>query len=204
MKLLGMYLLVVFIGCIPFFGFAQQDAQFTQYMYNTSSVNPAYAGSRGVTSFSGLYRKQWANVEGAPTTQTLIFDAAVDKKNRIGLGFSVVNDRIKPTSETYMNIDFSYAIRLGDQKKLSFGTKVGGHLLNIDLVGLSRENINDIAYQNNVQNKFDPNLGFGFYYYTNRFYLGLSVPNILETNYFDQEAIAGQRATNILAKERKN
>ncbi|MFL1897362.1 type IX secretion system membrane protein PorP/SprF, partial [Aquimarina sp. 2-A2] len=119
---------------------AQQDAQYTQYMYNTIIVNPAYAGSRGVMSITGLHRSQWVGLEGAPRTQTLTMNTPIGKKNRIGLGLSIVNDEIGPTDETYFDIDFSYTIPTSEKGKLSFGLKAGGHLLNINLQELNKYN----------------------------------------------------------------
>ncbi|MFL1897478.1 type IX secretion system membrane protein PorP/SprF, partial [Aquimarina sp. 2-A2] len=119
---------------------AQQDAQYTQYMYNTIIVNPAYAGSRGVMSITGLHRSQWVGLEGAPRTQTLTMNTPIGKKNRIGLGLSIVNDEIGPTDETYFDIDFSYTIPTSERGKLSFGLKAGGHLLNINLQELNKYN----------------------------------------------------------------
>ncbi|KAA1242965.1 type IX secretion system membrane protein PorP/SprF [Aquimarina sp. RZ0] len=204
MKLQKQTVILLLLLVLPFFTNAQQDAQYTQYMYNTSSINPAYSGSREIMSLSALHRKQWLNIDGTPTTQTVTFDTPLSKKNNIGLGFSIINDKINPTSETYFNIDLAYAITVGNNKKISFGTKIGGHLLNVDLINLSRENTNDIAYENNIENQFNPNLGFGLYYHTNRFYFGISVPNLLETKYFDQNALSGNGSGELLAKERVN
>ena len=106
-KLLVLLLLTVF-GLMTTQSYAQQDAQYTQYMYNTISVNPAYAGSRGVLSIMGLHRSQWVGLEGAPRTQTLTINTPIGEKERLGLGLSIVNDQIGPTDETYFNIDFSY------------------------------------------------------------------------------------------------
>ena len=117
---------------------AQQDAQYTQYVYNTISVNPAYAGSRGVFSITGLHRSQWVGLDGAPRTQTLSLNTPIGENNKVGLGISIVNDEIGPTDETYFDIDFSYTIPVSDAGKLSFGLKAGGHLLNVDFQRLSQ------------------------------------------------------------------
>ncbi|WP_109851095.1 type IX secretion system membrane protein PorP/SprF [Aquimarina sp. AU58] len=184
---------------------AQQDAQYTQYMYNTISVNPAYAGSRGVLSFMGLHRSQWVGLDGAPKTQTLTFNTPLDYSKMMGLGVSIINDKIGPSKETYFNIDFSYNIPVSREGKLSFGIKAGGHLLNVDLQELTRFNENDIAFENSINNKFSPNVGAGIYYHTNRFYLGLSAPNLLETDHFD-ESVTTNNSTkaSFLAEERIN
>ncbi|MFC5044144.1 type IX secretion system membrane protein PorP/SprF [Aquimarina sp. TRL1] len=186
-------------------GYSQQDAQYTQYMYNTISVNPAYAGSRGVMSISGLHRSQWVGLDGAPRTQTLSMNTPIGESNRVGLGVSIVNDEIGPTQETYFDIDFSYTIPTSDVGKLSFGLKAGGHLLNVDFQRLSKFDVNDPSFENNIDNKFSPNVGIGLYYHTPRFYLGLSAPNLLETEHFDESAtVGGNDSSAFVAKERIN
>ncbi|WP_298501472.1 type IX secretion system membrane protein PorP/SprF [uncultured Maribacter sp.] len=180
---------------------AQQDAQYTQYMYNTMSVNPAYAGSRGVFSITGLHRSQWVGLDGAPTTQTLSFNTPVSK--RVGVGLSIVNDEIGngTNQDTYFDAVFSYTIPTSDSGKLSFGLKAGGHLLNIDFNKLRNYNpaLNPAGYQD-IDRKFSPNFGAGIYYHTDKFYAGLSVPNFLKTEHFDS---SGQSTTG-LAQERLN
>lgn len=165
---------------------AQQDAQYTQYMYNTMSVNPAYAGSRGELSIAAMYRAQWVGLDGAPKTQTLNLHSPI-RNSRLGYGISIVNDNIGNgvVQETYFDAVMSYTLDLADDRKLSFGLKVGGNLLNLDfqqLRNFDNEPINDGA---DITNNFSPNFGFGVYYHTNRYYLGLSAPNMLETDYFD-------------------
>lgn len=181
-------------------GRAQQDAQYTQYMYNTISVNPAYAGSRGVMSMTALHRSQWSGLEGAPRTQTLTVNTPLGIDNRTGLGISVVNDVIGPMAETYFDIDFSYTLPVSEQGNLSFGLKAGGHLLNVDVQQLTLYDINDPAFENNIDNKFSPNFGLGFYWHTPRSYVGVSAPNLLETKHFD-ESDNGDSAS-FIAKER--
>ncbi len=180
---------------------AQQDAQYTQYMYNTMSVNPAYAGSRGVFSITGLHRSQWVGLDGAPTTQTLNFNTPVSK--RVGIGLSIVNDEIGngTNQDTYFDAVFSYTVPTSDTGKLSFGLKAGGHLLNIDFNKLRNYNpaFNPSGYQD-IDKKFSPNFGAGVYYHTEKFYAGLSVPNFLKTEHFDN---SGSSSTG-LAQERMN
>lgn len=165
---------------------AQQDAQYTQYMYNTMTVNPAYAGSRGVFSITALHRSQWVGLDGAPTTQTLNFNTPVGR--RVGIGLSIINDNIGngTNQDTYFDGVVSYTVPMSDTGKLSFGLKGGGHYLNIDFTKL--RNYNNQAVSNagmNIDRKFAPNFGAGVYYHTNSFYAGLSVPNFLRTEHFD-------------------
>jgi len=190
-------LILVLTWCMV--GNAQQDAQYTQYMYNTLSINPAYAGSRGVLSITALYRAQWLGLDGAPTTQTLNFHSPAGK--RVGVGLSVINDEIGngTRQETFFDGSVSYTILLSKSRKLSFGIKAGGHLLNLDfskLAGFTDEqgsgNLVDI------NKKFSPNFGAGVYYHTDNFYLGFSIPNFLETEHFDGSGMS----TSYLARER--
>lgn len=168
--------------------FAQQDAQYTQYMYNTLSVNPAYAGSRDVLSFVGLYRTQWVGLDGAPDTFTASLHSPVGEK--VGLGLNVTHDQIFITSETYVDIDFSYTLDLPNEGKLALGLKAGGHFLNVDTSKLNTGAFNqgDSDAEINIDNKFSPQFGLGVFYYTDDFYLGVSAPNILETEHFDENA----------------
>ena len=167
---------------------AQQDAQYTQYMYNTLSVNPAYAGSRGVFSFLGLYRSQWVGLEGAPRSLTASAHAPVGEK--VGLGLNITNDEIFISEETYIDIDFSYTLNLSERDWLALGLKGGAHLLNINFDETTpfQNGDNQATEQPNIDNKFSPQFGLGAYYYTEKFYLGLSAPNILETEHFDESA----------------
>ncbi len=163
---------------------AQQDAQYTQYMYNTISVNPAYAGSRGVFSAALLHRSQWVGLKGAPTTQTLNIHSPMSRN--MGLGLSIVNDEIGngTMAETSFDISASYTIKTSYEGKLSFGIKAGGHLLNIDLSKLAGYEL-EVDNATQVDNKFSPNIGAGIYYHTDKFYAGFSAPNLLETDHFD-------------------
>ncbi|MFC5048489.1 type IX secretion system membrane protein PorP/SprF [Aquimarina hainanensis] len=186
-------------------GYTQQDAQYTQYMYNTISVNPAYAGSRGVFSINGLHRSQWVGLDGAPRTQTISINTPLGQSERVGLGISIVNDEIGPTRETYFDIDFSYTIPTSEKGRLSFGLKGGGHLLDVDFNKLSKFDVNDANFQQNIDNRFSPNVGVGIYYYTDKFYFGLSAPNILETEHFDESATVGNNNSEaFIARERIN
>lgn len=169
---------------------SQQDAQYTQYMYNTVSVNPAYAGSRGHLSIAALYRNQWLGLDGAPETQTLNLHTPMGYKG-VGLGISIVNDKIGPTSETYFDVDFSYTIQTSFDAKLSFGLKASAHMLDIRYSELDEFEIDpQLQSQQDIQNKFSPNIGAGIYYHTERFYTGLSVPRLLETTHFDESSIS--------------
>ncbi len=169
-------------------GFAQQDSQYTQYMYNTINVNPAYAGSRGVLSIFGLHRSQWIGLEGAPTTNTLSVNTPLNRES-LGLGVSVVNDRIGPTNETTVSTDLSYTIHTSETFKLSFGIKATANLFNLDVNKLDVKDQGDAQFQN-MDGKFSPNIGAGIYWHSDKAYLGLSVPNFIETNRYNNEDVA--------------
>jgi len=205
MKTLISKITLLILTCVVSSNYAQQDAQYTQYMYNTISVNPAYAGSRGVLSVMGLHRSQWVGLDGAPRTQTLTVNTPLGENERLGIGFSVVNDEIGPTDETFIGIDFSYTIQTSEIGKLSFGIKGGGHLLNIDFQRLTQFNTNDNLFETNIDNKFSPQVGIGVYYHTDAFYAGLSAPNLLETDHFDESTTSSDSdAVSFLAEERIN
>lgn len=167
---------------------AQQDAQFTQYMYNTIEVNPAYAGSRGVMSVFGLYRTQWVGLDGAPETSTFSINTPLNNSD-LGLGVSLVNDKIGPTTENTLSADLSYTIPTSESWNLSFGIKGTANLFNIDINKLSMEDQNDEQFQN-LKNRFSPNVGAGIYYHSDRAYIGLSVPNFIETSRYDADDTA--------------
>ncbi|WP_452223128.1 PorP/SprF family type IX secretion system membrane protein [Lacinutrix chionoecetis] len=191
-------LVILFSSIFALESTAQQDAQYTQYMYNTMSINPAYAGSREVISMLGLYRTQWVGLDGAPDTQTFNIHSPVGENRKVGLGLSIINDNIGPTHETYFDIDFSYTVNTSEEGRLSFGVKGGGHLLDVAYSELSPYNNGDQLLQSDIENKFSPNVGAGIYYRKGeRWYVGLSAPNLLETKHFDESSLS-------VAKERIN
>ncbi len=177
-------------------GFAQQDAQYTQYMYNTININPAYAGSRGVMSVFGLHRTQWVGLDGAPTTNTFSLNTPISNSN-LGVGFSLVNDRIGPTSDNTISADISYTIPMNEVYKLSFGVKASGNIFNLDTDKLDPSNPIDPNLQN-FNNEFSPNFGAGVYLHSDKLYLGLSVPNFMQdSKYNDNEVAVFQERMNF-------
>jgi type IX secretion system PorP/SprF family membrane protein len=165
--------------------YAQQDAQFTQYMYNTINVNPAYAGSRGALSMFALHRTQWVGLDGAPVTNTVSMNTPINESN-LGLGVSLVNDKIGPTTENAISADLSYTIQTSETWKLSFGIKATANLFDLDASKLNPVDATDPSLQN--YSKFSPNIGTGLYLHSDNAYIGLSVPNFIETQrYSDNE-----------------
>lgn len=176
-------------------GYAQQDAQYTQYMYNTITINPAYAGSRGVVSIFGLHRTQWVGLDGAPKTNAFSINASINNTN-LGIGVSFINDKIGPTVENQISADVSYTIPMSDIYKLSFGIKGTANLFNLDISKLSPENQSDPTLQD-LNNFFSPNLGAGVYLHTDKLYFGFSIPNFFETTRYTDN-------TQSVSKERMN
>lgn len=194
-KMKKIVLVIIFIS-VSITSYSQQDSQFTQYMYNTININPAYAGSRGVLSIFGLHRNQWVGLDGAPVTNTFSLNTPFSR-SRIGLGVSILNDRIGPSEENTISVDVSYSVPVSETFKLSFGVKGTANLLNIDFNKLNQYDPGDVLAQRNIDNKFSPNIGAGIYLHSNRSYIGFSVPNFLETEHFDKEnsiaSIASER-----------
>lgn len=167
--------------------FAQQDAQFSQYMYNTINVNPAYAGSRGALSIFALHRTQWVGLDGAPVTNAVSINTPLNKSN-LGLGVSIVNDKIGPTHENTISADFSYTIPASETFKLSFGIKATANLFDLDVNKLNP--VDDDPSLHDFSNKFSPNIGAGIYLHSHKAYVGFSVPNFIETNRYDDNEVA--------------
>ncbi len=185
------YLVILLLG---FFSVsAQQDPQFTQYMYNTMSVNPAYAGSQGYLTALLMHRSQWVGVNGAPNTQVLAVDTPLE--NKLGVGGILAHDALGPSSEIFVDGNVSYTIQLDStNRKLSFGMKVGGRLFDVDFSkGLTQNP--DMAFQNNIKSKFFPTIGAGLYYQAKDSYLGFAIPNFFSQKHYDgeEQEIAAER-----------
>ena len=157
------------------------------------SVNSAYTGQRDVLSYSGLYRTQWVGIDGAPKTLTFGIHSPLKNEN-LGMGISIVSDQLGPIREDYINLNFSYTIRLNRSTELSFGLKGGLHNLSSDFSrGNSFQNT-DVAFNENIS-LFSPTIGAGLYLHSTRSYLGLSAPNFLTTEHYNdyKESLASER-----------
>jgi type IX secretion system PorP/SprF family membrane protein len=161
---------------------AQQDAMYTHYAFNTLAVNPGYAGSRDALTITGLHRSQWVGFDGAPVTQTLTLHTPL-MSDKLGIGMSIVNDRIGPMNVTSFYADFAYKIKVSEKGKLAFGVKGGANLVQGNLSSLNTDQPNDVAFAQNIQSSFLPNFGFGMYYYTSKWYVGVSTPKLLENDF---------------------
>lgn len=174
--LIGIFVLILSTSTV----FSQQDPQYTQYMYNMNILNPAYAGSRGVTSIGLLGRTQWVGVDGAPQTATMSINGPVGKN--VGLGFSIIHDEIGPVKEDNLYADFSYTLNLSEEDKFAFGIKAGATFLNVrEFITVDQDPLNVPV------SLVAPNFGVGVMYYNDRFYAGLSVPNFIETRHLDKK-----------------
>lgn len=163
--------------------FGQQEAQFTQYMYNTVSFNPAYTATRGSLSFTGLYRNQWVGLEGAPENFDFSVNSPIGVKG-VGLGLGFNHDKIGPTTKSNFTADFSYILPMNeDDLKLSFGVKGGLSMMNVNPNKLTIYNPND--YDLRMDDFSAPIFGVGLYLYTEKWFVGLSTPNVLETKYYE-------------------
>jgi type IX secretion system PorP/SprF family membrane protein len=168
-------------GLLTLSAMAQQDPMYTMYMWNTMAVNPGYAGSAGMMTVSALARQQWTGLQGAPSTQTFVVHTPL-KDPSMGIGMSIVNDKIGPVHNTGMYADFAYRIKTTKRARLAFGLKAGADLYQADLTGVENRNVDDPSFSQNVTGKIRPNFGFGLYYWSKMGYVGLSTPKLLQND----------------------
>jgi type IX secretion system PorP/SprF family membrane protein len=159
----------------------QQQAMFTQYMFNGLAINPAYAGSHQTLEFTALARQQWTGLEGAPSTQTFTAHSPLKNKS-IGLGLSIIHDKIGVTSQFGTYGAYSYRIQFQNKGVLAMGMQIGFTQYHEDLTQLQGyiRDPNDPNFSQDQVSKFMPNFGAGLYYYTKRYYLGLSSPHLVQ------------------------
>lgn len=181
---------IAFMLLITSVTFAQQLPQFTQYMFNTISINPAYAGSRETLSAVGLHRSQWVGLEGGPQTQTLSIHSPL-KNEKVGLGLSIINDELGFENFQYVYGDFSYTIQTGVKTKLAFGVKAGITAYNLDgdfqatgSPDFGTGQVDPLIF--GFEDRLDFNVGAGVYWHSDRWYVGLSAPRILNNEYTGQ------------------
>ena len=190
---------ILVLSCVSIISNAQQDPMFTHYAFNTLAINPAYAGTRDALTITGLHRSQWVTFKGAPITQTITGHTPVFNE-KVGLGLSVLNDKIGPTNTTSFYLDFSYKIKINKKARLSFGLKGGLNLKKTDLTSLNTYEQNDPVFMEDIKSEFLPNFGFGMYYYSDKYYVGISIPKLLE-NDFKENSVSGSVD---LASEKKH
>jgi len=169
---------------------AQQEAMFTHYTFNQLSINPAYAGTREGINLVALHRSQWVAFEGAPLSQVISGDMALNNQN-FGIGLNINNDKIGPTRNTGIAGDFSYKLKIGDNGKLALGIKAAVNFVSVGLTDLKIVETNDAAFSENVSNEILPNFGFGAYYYTKKYYVGISTPQLLQNGFETNDPTTG-------------
>lgn len=174
-------LLCLFLGFFSVL-FAQQESQYTQYMYNTMAFNPAYTGSREEGSFFGMHRQQWVGFPGAPKTSIISYHQPIKSKN-IGLGGAIFHEAIGPINQVSLMGDFAYTLDM-EQSKLAFGLQVSFDFYDFDITKLNLRHPNDPSIAE-IQNRVIPNVGTGAYWYSDHYYFGVSVPRLLQSNVFD-------------------
>ena len=175
---------ITFILFVSFTSTAQQMPQFTQYMYNTIAINPAYAGNRDAISVIGLHRSQWSGLDGAPQTQTLSIHSPL-RNEKVGLGLSVINDKAGYENYTYVYGDFSYTINVNDATTLSFGLKAGMSYYNLD-EELLQDVPDDPFFEGSTFNRWTPNFGAGLFLSSQDWYIGLSAPKLINNDNNEQ------------------
>jgi len=168
-------------------GNAQQDPGYTQYMYNPLVINSGYTGSTGSLEAVLIHRSQWVGIEGAPETQSFTIHSPLANE-KVGLGFSAVQDKLGPSREIYLDGNFSYTIDLSYSTKLAFGIKAGARILNIDWSKGRFYDQDDALLNQNIDNKFIPQIGAGAYLYGEKWYVGASVPSFIKSDYYDDIA----------------
>jgi type IX secretion system PorP/SprF family membrane protein len=173
--------------------YAQQDAMYTHYMFNTQSINPAYAGSRPAFTLTTLHRSQWsAQFPGHPVTQTLGLQTPLKREN-MGLGLSLYNDKLGVEKTTSVYVDYSYRIRVSESGLLFMGIKGGVSMHSIDYNELYGEQPDDPVLRNREHSMWLPNVGFGLYYLHESFFAGFSVPQLMQENFLDNSVYGGAK-----------
>lgn len=160
---------------------AQQDPHFTQYFDNALFYNPAYAGSREMLNVTAIHREQWAGVDGRPRSTTLSIHSPLPYES-VGIGITAVNDMAGPIRQTIVAADISYSLRFKNKTKLSFGVKAGVNLLGFDRDKLYNAG-NPVSAMQQMENKANPNIGFGILYHGPKFFFGISTPKLIQNSY---------------------
>ena len=158
---------------------AQFEPQFTQYMFNEMFINPAYAGSRDNISITADYRNQWVGIEGAPVTQTLSAHAPL-KNKKVGLGLSILNESIGVTHDMALFTNYAYRVPIKDDAVLSLGLQGGLISHQEKLLDVRTQDQGDASFISNTPKLLVPNAGFGAYYFAKKYYVGLSIPRLMQ------------------------
>lgn len=194
-----LYSRIILVFILLFFAWessAQQDAMYTQYMENLITVNPAYAGSKDLLSMMVVSRNQWVTLPDAPVSRTFSIHSPIRETNT-GLGLSFIYDRIGPIKQTGVYADYSYRLFFSNRRTLSFGLKAGVNFYEAGLSSLETNDPDDPVFAQDINRNFLPNLGVGAFYYTDKYYFGLSVPKLIE-NDINKNGVSTQN----ISKER--
>ena len=194
------YCFLLFIYLLPVYAIAQSDQHYTMFMYNKLMYNPAYAGSRDLTSLNAIYRDQWTGIDGAPKTINISVDAPVGSYmkpfRKVALGLSMTNEKTGVENNTGIRAYYAYRIKF-DKSVLSFGLSGGINLYSAAYSDLNLSHQNDPNFTYNVKNEMLPNFGSGVYWSGDNFYCGASVPNLLQ-NDFDKHEV---KVSNSIAQQ---
>ena len=173
-------LLQLLILVCPVAAMCQNEVTYSQYMFNNLLVNPAYAGYKEDINVNLLSRNQWIGIKGAPVTQSLIADGAFFRNKNVGLGLSILNDRIGIQGQTSMMANYAYRLPVGEEGRLSFGVGVGAVQFSLNSDKAIVGDPTDIAFSG-TQNYLSPDAKLGIHYSDDKFYAGLSANNLLTT-----------------------
>jgi type IX secretion system PorP/SprF family membrane protein len=191
--LFARFILVTGVLLWGFDSLAQQDPMYTQYMENLQTVNPAYAGSKDLLSVMAVARNQWVSLPGAPDTRTLAAHTPISTTN-MGLGFSLLSDKIGPVKQIGFYVDYSYRLNFSNNRTLALGLKAGVNFYDAGLADLTTNDPNDPVFANDINRNFLPNFGIGTFFYTNKYYIGLSIPKFIE-NTINENGITTQNTS---------
>ena len=185
MRKIYLFIVLLFVGGTNLF--AQQDALFTKYMFNSLTFNPAYAGSKDHLTMNLIHRTQWTGIDGAPSTQSLIIHTPLPNE-RVGVGLSLINDEIGPVNSIRANLSYAYRIPVG-KGRLSIGLQGGIMNWRADFseINLVQGAGIDEAFEEPTPSRLLPNFGAGIYYFTSKFYVGFASPQLIEYDLRDNQ-----------------
>lgn len=166
----------------------QQLPQYTQYMYNTSTINPAYTGTEGFSSVALTHRSQWVGIDGAPTTQLLNANF-YSNRSRLHLGFTAYMDRLGPLTSGNLSLNLAYQVPISNTYNLSFGLAAIANTIDVDWNKLHPYTISDPFLAQGLDNSIEPNVGVGVFLFSEKSYFGMSAPNLLQTDRYEEEGI---------------
>jgi type IX secretion system PorP/SprF family membrane protein len=200
MKFMNRAITVMLFMLVGFAGKAQYDAMFTQYMFNEMFINPAYAGSKEAMAVNLLHRQQWLNFPGRPVTTTFSLHGPL-MNNKMGLGISVLNERIGKLNRNLLYASYAYRVKTDKKGTLALGLNAGIHNQVNRLSELKATDDGDIQISQNTPTSMAPNFGFGVYYNTNKFYAGVSIPRMIDDGYmFDNSGAFKQQISFNISK----